>query len=69
MSIHENRKTYRVHYRRDSDTGKLVATVPEFMGCMVTVDSVPEARVAIREALAQFVTDADSATLVEVGVP
>ncbi len=55
-------KNYRVVYELD-ESGHWIATVPAVKGCHSYGRSINEARERIREALALFVDDADSARL------
>jgi predicted RNase H-like HicB family nuclease len=54
--------TYRVTYERD-ESGRWVASVPVVKGCHTQGRTVGEARRRIREALALFVENAETATL------
>ncbi len=55
---------YRVHYERD-ETGAWIVTVPRVRGCHTYGRTVEQARARIREALALFVPNAESAIFVE----
>jgi len=57
-------KTYRVAYERD-ETGWWVASVRRVRGCHTQGRTVDEARRRIVEALALFVDDARTATIVD----
>jgi predicted RNase H-like HicB family nuclease len=55
---------YTVRFERD-EGGQWIATVPRVRGCHTHGRSLDEARKRIREALGLFVTNADTATLVD----
>lgn len=57
-------KTYHVAYERD-EPGWWVASVREIRGCHTQGRTVEEARRRIRQAMGLWVSDADSATLVD----
>ena len=57
-------KTYHVAYARD-EPGWWVASVREIRGCHTQGRTVEEARRRIRQAMGLWVSDADSATLVD----
>src|SRR5262245_34525675 len=57
-------KRYRVVYERD-ESKHWIATVPSVKGCHTYGRSINEARTRIREALALFVDDAETAELVD----
>lgn len=57
------RRTYRVIYERDPQSGWWLARVPRVAGCHTQGRTVAEARRRIREALGLFVVNADGARL------
>lgn len=58
-------KTYRVVFERD-DSGAWIVAVPGVRGCHTYGRSLQQARTRIREALALWVDDAETAELEEV---